>query len=406
MRRIRIIKSIRRLLFRNRLRLVLSVSGIAVGIACEIAAVAVGNGAREAVLSQIESMGTNLITVASGRFTQAFGRKVQTTFVTTLKPGDAKAIYEGCSHVVAVAPVEQGMVSAEHDGVRTGTALLGTTPSFAGVRNYRLAAGRLFDKGEDKLSMRVAVLGQKVVRALFRRKDPVGETFRMNGIPFRVVGTLMPKGMSYDGVNLDDEILIPLNTAMQRVFNLNYIGYIYVEVTKKEDMQAVEREIRNILRERHDLNVLHEKDDFTIQDIYTSVSAANETRASFSSMVAAVAALSLLVGGMGVLAVMLLSIKERRSEIGLRMAVGAKSGDVLFQFMAEALVLSMTGGFIGILLGVGGVWFMKSFAAINVIISAWSVTVAVAESAMIGVLFGSWPARKASLVLPAKTLRE
>jgi ABC-type antimicrobial peptide transport system permease subunit len=269
-----------------------------------------------------------------------------------------------------------------------------------------LAAGRLFDKGEDKLSMRVAVLGEKVVRALFRRKDPVGETFRMNGIPFRVVGTLMPKGMSYDGVNLDDEILIPLNTAMQRVFNLNYIGYIYVEVTKKEDMQAVEREIRNILRERHDLNVLHEKDDFTIQDIYTSVSAANETRASFSSMVAAVAALSLLVGGMGVLAVMLLSIKERRSEIGLRMAVGAKSGDVLFQFMAEALVLSMTGGFIGILLGVGGVWFMKSFAAINVIISAWSVTVAVAESAMIGVLFGSWPARKASLVLPAKTLRE
>lgn len=405
MRHLRILKSIRRLLLLNRLRTILSVTGIAVGIACEMAAVAAGNGAREAVMSQIQSMGSNLITVAAGTFKQAFGRKIQTTFITTLKRSDADAICEDCDYVKSVAPVQQEMVSAEYKGITTNTTLIGTTPNFFTVKNYRIASGRFSNSEENNFSQRVAVIGLKITQALFRRTDPVGQIVRINGIPFRVIGSFKSKGMSYDGVNQDDEILIPLNTALQRVMNENYIGYIFVEVTGEDKMDYVEREIRNLLRERHELNLLHEKDDFTIQNIYTTIRAANETKTSFSSLISAIASLSLVVGGVGILAVMLLSVKERRSEIGLRMAVGAKPSDVLFQFLIEATSLSAIGGLAGVALGIVSVFFLKTFIGVMGIITAESAGIAVLVSAIIGILFGSFPARRASLIKPAETLR-
>ena len=308
--------------------------------------------------------------------------------------------------MTSVAPTQQEMASARYKDGTTNTTIIGTTPAFAVVRNYQISSGRFFDSEENKLSSRVAVVGHKIVESLFRRTDPVGKIIRINSIPFRIVGTLKAKGMSYDGVNQDDEILIPLNTALQRVFNINYIGNIYVEVSGKDKMAVVEKKIRNLLRERHELNILGKADDFTIQNIYTTLKVADETNASFTSLIGAIAALSLLVGGVGILAVMLLSVKERTSEIGLRMAVGAKPGDVLFQFFLEAAALSSAGGIVGIVLGFTGVYLLKALAALKAIVSPESVIIAVIESVFIGVLFGSLPARKASLVQPVKALKE
>ncbi len=401
----RIIRSIRRRLFVNKLRVILSLSGIAIGITCEIVTVGVGEGARLAVLDQINSMGGNLVTVAAGTFKVAFGRKMQTTFVTTLKQGDADAILAECPYVKAVAPAQQGMALVRYRNGSTSTSVIGTTPQFAEVKHYELSSGRFFNEEENRLSLRVAILGRKIVESLFRNADPVGEIIRIKGIPFKVIGTLKTKGVNYDGVNLDDEILIPLNTLLERVLNINYIGTIYVEASDKSAMGVVEREIRSLLRQRHSLDALSKPDDFVLQNVYTTMKVAEEANGAFRNLLGAVAALSLLVGGVGILAIMLLSVKERTSEIGLRMAVGAKSRDVLFQFFAEATSLSSAGGLAGILLGIAGVYLLRTLAGINAVVTFELVAASVLESVAIGILFGSLPARRASLVTPVTALR-
>jgi putative ABC transport system permease protein len=402
----RIIKSVRRLLFLNKLRLLLTLAGVAIGIACEMVIVAAASGAREVMLSQIKSMGSNLITVSAGSFKEVFGRKMQTANVTTLKKNDADAIYEGCSFVSLVAPVQQRMALATYKDSTTSTTNIGTTPEYPAVRNFEALSGRFFNSEENKLSLRVAVIGQKVARSLFRNIDPIGKIIQIETIPFEVVGTMKPKGMSYDGVDEDDVIFIPLNTALRRVFNINYIGYIYVKASEKEKMGVVETEIRNVLRERHRLNALGKKDDFTIQNIYTTLQVARETNASFSNLIAAVALISLLVGGVGILAVMLLSVKERRSEIGLRMAVGAEPGDILLQFFLEATTLSAAGGITGICVGLLSIYLLKVFASLTATVSFELVVFSVIVSIIIGIVFGALPARKASLIEPVRALRD
>ncbi|MDE3057801.1 MAG: ABC transporter permease [Bacteroidota bacterium] len=382
-------------------------SGIVIGIACEMLATAIGQGTRTAVLSQIEAMGSNLVTISAGTYSykKLFGRKVQTTRAVTLKEADAEAIENECSFVNRAVPAQQQMAFVKYKNSATNTTIIGTTPDFPAMRNYQVEAGRFFYDEENFLSLRVAVIGQKITAALFKGVEPVGNVIQISGIPFRIIAVLKPKGISYDGTDEDNVIFIPLHTALRRVFNINYIGYIYVQAAQRDKMNAVEKEIENLLRDRHSLNLLGKKDDFTIQNIYTTLKVANETNASLTNLVGVIAAVSLVVGGAGILAVTLLSVKERTTEIGLRMAVGATPGNVLLQFFLEATALSSAGGIAGIIAGLGGIYLLKAFAAISAIASAESVAISVAESVAIGVLFGSLPARKASRVQPVKALR-
>ena len=401
----RLARTLRRTLHANRFRVALSLSGTALGIASVIVAVAVGEGARLAMLSQMQSMGSNVITVSAGSFREIFGRKLQTSVVTTLKRNDAHAVEEGCAGIVAVVPAQQQMASAKFKGASTNTQVVGCTPDYLTVRNLRVLSGRCFTAEEERGALRVAVIGQKVRSALLRNSDPLGKMILVRGVPFRVIGVLRQKGMSYDGANEDDVIIIPLKAALDRVMNINYIGFIYIRASGEERMSAAESQVRNLLRERHRLNAPGKRDDFSIQNSYTSMKVGAETNASFERLVSAIASISLLVGGVGILAVMLLSVKERGAEIGLRMAVGARTRDILVQFLLEAGVLGLAGGIAGILLGVAAVGLLNLFGSLGASIPIWSVALSVFISMATGMLFGSWPAMAASRVQPARSLQ-
>ena len=275
----------RRLVFLNKLRAVLSMSGIAVGIAAVMVSVAVGEGTRALVLSQMQATGSNVISVAAGTYKEVFGRKMQTRIVTTLKEEDAIAIEEGCGSVTLVAPMQQQMALARYKGVSTSTRVIGSTAGYRIIRNFTVASGRFFTTEEDARSMRVAVIGNKIVKSLFPATDPLGKIIHVNGVPFQIVGTLQKKGLSYDGANEDDVILIPLGATLTRVLNVNYIGYIYVQAASGDRMQFVEGQLRSMLRERHKLNLLDKSDDFTIQNVYTSLKAATESDAAFARLI-------------------------------------------------------------------------------------------------------------------------
>ncbi|MBI2430271.1 MAG: ABC transporter permease [Ignavibacteriales bacterium] len=405
MKALRIIKSVRRILFLNPLRVTLSLAGIAIGIASVIIIVALGEGARSNMLSQIEAMGSNVITIDAGLVKEVTGRRRQASKVTTLKENDAAAISDECRSVTAVAPTqEQTLVIKYENGSATGR-IIGTSPAFPEIRNFSIASGRFFSDEDNKLSRRFAVIGHKFVEYLFRNTDPVGETIKINNIPFEVIGVLKPKGLSYDGANEDDMIFIPLNTGLRRVFNIDYLKNIYVQVKNNEEIPAAERELRSVLRTRHRLQVRNKEDDFTIQNVYTVLQAENETNASFTGLITGVAALSLLVGGVGILATMLLSVKERRPEIGLRMAIGARTNDILFQFLSESVILSVAGGAVGILTGTAGAFLLGMLTDFAIRVSSTAALLSVCISVAIGVFFGAYPAQRASRIEPIKALK-
>jgi putative ABC transport system permease protein len=402
---LRIIKSVRRTLFLNTLRVGLSLTGIAIGITSVVIIVALGEGARSKMLSQIEAMGSNVITVDAGLVKEVVGKKRQANKAITLKIKDAEAIAEECASTTSIAPTQEQTLVVKYEHTTTIGRIIGTFPAFPSIRNFSIASGRFFSQDDNELSLRTAVIGQKFVDYLFQDINPIGEVIKINNIPFEVIGVLKAKGSSYDGANEDDMIFIPLNTGMRRVFNVDYIKNIYVKVDKKENISAAEKEIQLLLRERHRLHVHNKEDDFTIQNVYTAVRVENETNDSFTTLITSVAALSLLVGGVGILATMLLSIKERKSEIGLRMAVGAKANDIVIQFLLEAVILSVAGGIAGILIGTIGAFLIGMFTDFVIRLSLQAVSISFVVSITIGIFFGVYPARKASLVEPVQALK-
>ena len=247
------------------MRVILSLTGIALGITSVIIMVSVGEGARSKMLSQIEAMGSNLITIDAGKVKTVIGRQRQTTNVTTLKEKDAEAIFESgqSAGINLIAPTQEQMLLVKYENGTTNTRIIGTTPEYPLIRNFKISSGRFFDSDENKIAQRVAVVGQKIVENLLREVNPIGEIIKVNNIPFEVIGTLKSKGLSYDGANEDDIIFIPLSTCMRRVFNVDYIKNIYVKVAERNKIKIAEGEIRNILRDRHRLNIRNKEDDFT-----------------------------------------------------------------------------------------------------------------------------------------------
>jgi putative ABC transport system permease protein len=394
----------KKILLERKVRTVLSLSGIIVGVCAVIVMVALGKGTEAKVTSQITKMGSNLLFVNAGQVKIIAGRARQAKIVTTLELKDADSIAEGVSSLKIIVPAQVKKLQVKYGDLSTKTNIVGTTSDIVEIQNHSLSKGRFFDEDEDKGLRRVAVIGKTVVENVFGQQDPLGKIIYIGKVPFEIIGVLSPKGLDLYGADQDDQIFIPVKTALRRLFNLTYINTIYAKVNDGALMRQAEEEISIILRERH--HIREGKDnDFTILNQTSILEAQQESSRTFTLLIGSIAALSLLVGGIGVLAVMLISIRERIKEIGIRRAVGAKRRDILIQFLSEALLLSIGGGMIGVVLGVVASILTAVFAKLPLIIPMDAVGVSFLATFIIGVFFGVYPARKASLLDPIKALQ-
>ncbi len=387
------------------MRTVLALTGIVIGVSAVIVMVAIGNGAQDEVLAKIEAMGTNLLVVNAGQVQKTAGRQQIRGTVTTLTLEDADALGRECPAAAGTAPVQSRKMQIKFDNFSTNTTVIGTTPEFQKVRNFHAAHGAFFTAEEDLASRRVVVLGQSVVKNLFEGRTPIGENIRIGKVTFEVIGIMESKGVDLNGVDQDDQVFIPIRTALRRVFNLQYINTISVQVTSNHRMSDAVAQITGVLRERHRLDKRGRPDDFTIQSQSDLLSAQRETSDTFTMLIGSIAGISLLVGGIGILAIMLIAIRERTNEIGLRMAVGASRKDIMTQFILEASMLGIGGGIVGIVVGLIGSAFVRFGTSWAISISPVSVAVAFGFSLLVGLFFGVYPAYRASMLDPIDALR-
>jgi putative ABC transport system permease protein len=388
----------------HKMRTALAVIGIVIGVSAVVLMVAIGRGAQEAVLKKIQGLGTNLIIVTAGKVRIIAGRPRQTGNTTSLTVRDAEALASESSAIASAAPLQGRKFLVKYEDASANTMVSGTTPDFPEIRNFKPSRGRFFTEDEVKASMRVAVVGRTVINNLFEGRDAIGETLRINNVPFEVIGILEEKGVNAIGQDDDDQILIPITTVMRRLMNVIYVNNVYVAARDASLMDKAVADIGSILRERHHLKAGRD-DDFSIQNQMDILRAEQETSETFTMLLGGIAAISLIVGGVGIFAIMLISIKERTREIGLRRALGARKKDILLQFLMEALVLSLAGGIIGAMIGIAGSLIVGWTTELPTSVSGPSVVVAFLFSAAIGLFFGIYPAKKAAEFDPIHALR-
>jgi putative ABC transport system permease protein len=389
----------------NRLRTFLTMLGMMIGVAAVIMMLAVGRGAQSTVEDSIATMGSNLFIVLSGSST-ASGVRIGTGNAPTLTLNDADAIGE-LNSVGGVAPVSPGSAQIVYGSNNWGTFVTGTTPSYIDVANWTIDAGEMFSDADVRASARVAVLGATVAKNLFEDEEPVGKVIRVRGSPFTVVGVMARKGQSLDGRDQDDTVFIPVTTAQRKVFGSQFPGtvrFIQVKAKTADAMPVAEREMSQLLRQRHRLPDRAD-DDFDIRNMTAVANAAAATAKVMSLMLGAIASISLLVGGIGIMNIMLVSVTERTREIGIRIAIGARERDILTQFLLEAIIISLFGSMIGVVLGVGAAAVANAVANITVIVTIGSILLAFSVAAAIGVFFGFYPASKAAHLKPIDALR-
>ena len=389
----------------HKLRTLLSSSGIAIGVAAVVLMVGAGRAAEEDVVGKVKSMGTNLLVVQAGRFKNMGGRTRQVSSYTTLKPLDARLIDHRLtgSGVTVTCGFYQRGATARYQGVRTRTSVAGADPEIFTIRSIMADRGKLFSELDLRSMARVAVVGPTVVTNIFLGSDPVGQTLEINKVLFKVIGVASARGQDLSGNDQDDIIYVPLSTAMNRIFHVTYLQSILVQASDEQAMAALPDEMAPILRKSHRLKP-EADDDFTIQDQAQIMKSQQDTSQAFTVLVGSVAGVSLFTGGIGILAVMLISISARTREIGLRRALGGRKRDILLQFILEAATLSALGGAVGVLIGMGGTGLTCHLAGWP-IIWPWEATLyALAISAAMGVIFGLYPARKAARLEPATAL--
>jgi putative ABC transport system permease protein len=382
--------------------------GIIIGVAAVITMLAVGSGAEARIKDQIKSLGSNLMIITAGART-ANGARIGTGITPDLTEDDAAAIAREVPEVEAVAPTYRGSAQVVFGNANWATQVFGITPDYFTVRNWTLESGRMFEPAEMSGAGKVALIGQTVARELFGDADPMDQTIRIKNVPVTIVGVLGRKGQNMTGNDQDDVIMVPLATARNRIVGVEagkprQVGMIQIKVFDGESMGETEDKIRALLRQR--LRTAEgQPDPITVRNLTEMLAAQEESSKVMSMLLAAVASVSLLVGGIGIMNIMLVSVTERTREIGLRMAVGARGADILTQFLVEAVTLSLVGGLIGIVLGVGGSWMIAEFAGWQTQLSTASIALAVSFSAAIGIFFGFYPARKAARLLPIQALR-
>ena len=391
----------------NKLRSALTMLGIIIGVAAVIAMVAVGTGAEERIREQIASIGSNLIVVLSGSLTSS-GIRMGTGNAQTLTEDDARAIARECDAVALATPAVRGGVQVVYGNNNWGTQVLGTTPDYLAIREIEIEEGQPFTSSDVESSASVALLGKTVIDNLFYGEDPVGRVIRIKTVSFTVIGKLVPKGQSPTGQDQDDVILMPISTAKKKVIGVsqaNYaaVGSIMVQAREGRTQDAQDQ-MTSLLRQRHHLQP-NEDDDFTIRNMEEVYRAQENSARVMSLLLAAIASVSLIVGGIGIMNIMLVSVTERTREIGLRQAVGAKTTDILTQFLAEAVTLSLAGGAVGVALGVTASVLISYLAGWQTLVSVTAILVAFVFSGLVGVFFGYYPARKAAYMDPIEALR-
>jgi putative ABC transport system permease protein len=390
----------------NKMRSFLTMLGIIIGVGAVIIMVAIGSGASEMIAQQIASMGSNLLIVIPGA-TTAGGARMGFGSISTLTSDDAKAIREECSAVKAVGPIWGGVTQVVYGNQNWNTGVNGTTPEYFEVRDWPIALGRYFNDQEVTGAVKVALLGQSVVDNLFGTQNPLGQIIRIKKVPFTIIGVLSSKGQSARGDDQDDIVYIPLTTAQKKVFGSalpNTVRHITVQARDIDLMAEAERQINNLLNQRHRTQ-RGQLPDFTVRNLTELMATAEQSARVMTLLLGSIALVSLLVGGIGIMNIMLVSVTERTREIGIRMAVGARGRDILFQFLTESVVLSLVGGLIGIGLGVLGAKVTSSITGWNVLISYWALLISFTFSAAVGIFFGFYPAHKASRLNPIDALR-
>ena len=389
----------------NKLRSLLTMLGIVIGVAAVIAVVALGTGAQTAVKDRISSLGTTLLTVMPGQ-----QRGMGVTFDQSMKltMDDAKALDDQsrAPSLTAVQPEMNSRLQVQYQSLNTNTSIVGTTANYLEVRKYELAAGRMFSRAEDEGRQRVAVLGPTVIEALGINSPEaiIGEPVRIRGIQFTVVGVLKSKGQATPFGNPDDQVLVPITTGRFRLFGSDRLRSVSVLAASEDKIPDAMADIQRVLRREHRLTQ-SKPDDFMIRSQADFLNTLGETTQVFTYLLSGIAAVSLLVGGIGIMNIMLVSVTERTREIGIRKALGATKANILLQFLIEAVVLCLLGGLIGALVGSGGATAMSAFFQWNTIISPLAIVAAFVFSAVVGVLFGVWPARRAASLDPIVALR-
>ena len=398
-----------RALAANALRSVLTMLGIIIGVGAVIAMVAVGQGATDRVQEQMQALGSNIMLVVPGGVSQA-GVRLGAQTRQRLTEEDALAIGLEIPEVQVAAPTSRATGQVVWGNSNWGTTVMGVNNDYLEARDWPLRSGRVFDTAELAGSAKVVWLGATVARELFGDQDPVEQTVRLRGIPMTVVGVLSPKGQNSMGQDQDDVVMLPLGTLRNRVWGgdatsrLKRVGAISVKVREGQDMGAVEERIKELLRQRFKVQPGAE-DPFSVRNLTEMLRAQEESSRVMTLLLATVAGISLVIGGIGIMNIMLVSVTERTREIGLRMAVGARGRDILAQFLIEAITLSLAGGALGVLLGAGATWLIGTLADWQVSLSLGAVLLAVGFSGLVGIFFGYYPARRASQMLPIAALR-
>ncbi len=390
----------------NKMRSFLTMLGIIIGIAAVIAMMAVGSGASYVISKQIASIGSNIILVLPGSTTSG-GLRSGSGGAQTLTSDDVKAIMAECPSVDKAAPTVRSSGLIVFGNMNWSTVLMGTTPELFDIREWGVVSGRSISQQDVDSAAKVCLLGQTVAENLFGSSDPIGKIVRIKKVPFTVVGVLDRKGQSPQGQDQDDTVFVPLRTAQRNLTRSqlpNSVGAVMVKAKSEELLTKAEEEINSLLKQRHRINGGKEP-DFSTRNLSEILAVAEQSSKAMSLLLGAVASISLIVGGIGIMNIMLVSVTERTREIGIRMAIGAKKNDILLQFMTEAVLLTLLGGLIGIILGVGGATVVSNLLGWPTMISVQSIALAVVFSAAVGIFFGFYPAKKAAGLNPIDALR-
>ena len=390
----------------NRLRTFLTMLGMVIGVGAVVLMMAIGEGAQQSIKRSIDSMGSNLFVILSGSSSSSGSRSASGSS-STLNMNDATAIGD-LEDIGAFAPISVGNAQIIYAGNNSNTAIVGTTPSYFSIRRWDVESGELFSDADIRSANRVALVGKTVVENLFGDEiDPIGKTIRIKKSPFTIVGVLESKGQSFDGRDQDDTIIVPITTAQRKLFGNQIPGsvrMIMAQAKSEKYMGVAEDTINVLIRQRHNIRENAES-DFSIRNLTAMAKTASETTKTMSMLLGAIASISLLVGGIGIMNIMLVSVTERTREIGIRMAIGAREKDILLQFLLEACVISIVGCVIGVALGLSGAMLIKKMFGAEILISMQSIVLAFSVAASVGVFFGYYPASKAAKLHPIEALR-
>jgi putative ABC transport system permease protein len=380
--------------------------GMVIGVGAVVLMMAIGEGAQQSIKRSIDSMGSNLFVILSGS-SSASGSRSGSGNSSALNINDANAVGD-LEDIAAIAPISTGNAQIIFSGNNWNTSIIGTSPTYFSIRGWNVDSGELFSDADIRSANRVALIGKTVAENLFGDDiDPIGKTIRIKKSPFMILGVLESKGQSFDGRDQDDTIIVPITTAQRKLFGNQIPGsvrMIMAQAKSEKYMGVAEDAINDLIRQRHNIRENAES-DFSVRNLTAMAKTASETAKTMSMLLGAIASISLLVGGIGIMNIMLVSVTERTREIGIRMAIGARQKDILLQFLLEACVISIVGCVIGIALGLGGALLVKKMVGAEILISMRSIVLAFSVAASVGVFFGYYPATKAAKLHPIEALR-